>query len=736
MLAAQISAATGAASSDRHPQHRSDSRASLSSSVPSVTSHYSERSRGTDRCSSVSPDQNENKPSGMGQHQIYPTNYASYNAVASANQRRGPPSNDINSSYRVGGTNSHLASSGNSEVGINGQQYKNFMKQQQQYSDPSLGMMGATSNAQYQHHRQENTNMLTSEERVMSPSNLALSPGSIPLDLSKKPAIAAGNLPDYVHLPHRSLHQDDDEIEPCDETPTNYSLRFQETEEPELLAAAEGSNRIIADTSGNAGGKLEDNNKSSTNQLFDDSVKTYYTEGTPLDTPYNFSTATSLSDLRGEPAIPEEGEDDLDDDPEGIEEEEEIEDDEGMEDQEGKADDTTVRYAVEGTPLTFSRADSLSSLDEDEMDNDGVGSSGSKLTAIPESGEEKGMAETEGSKHHKEQSTSKDNHRTVSFNNTSTNYAAEVATPSSMQLSRASSLASLESYNQHFTPLRSTYTSCATSNRASPTESDLPDSPTQPMPPAKFPPPSFQYQQPNGLHQHPPARPPPHQTSSHGYHHPASQHLPTTSQQPPLAPKFEKPMFSDNVKAFQEEGTPAVFSTRTSLSGLTFDDMLDDTGAACVVPETNHDANQAGISQQIVKEAWPETNENINTNATKDANNFQDNNRKENDSSDESEEDIYADSESLLDQIIKKGMPSASNTKTKSTNNKNQKSPKSKIPQPTAHHHSATKPSNPVMAKLNESNDNNKTGTGSDDSCSSLDDSGDLLQACIASGCF
>jgi hypothetical protein len=33
-------------------------------------------------------------------------------------------------------------------------------------------------------------------------------------------------------------------------------------------------------------------------QLFEDSVKTYYTEGTPLDTPYVFSTATSMSDLR------------------------------------------------------------------------------------------------------------------------------------------------------------------------------------------------------------------------------------------------------------------------------------------------------------------------------------------------------------------------------------------------------------------------------------------------------
>ena len=38
--------------------------------------------------------------------------------------------------------------------------------------------------------------------------------------------------------------------------------------------------------------------------VHDDSVKTYYTEGTPYETPYNFSTANSMTDLR-EPAIKE-----------------------------------------------------------------------------------------------------------------------------------------------------------------------------------------------------------------------------------------------------------------------------------------------------------------------------------------------------------------------------------------------------------------------------------------------
>ena len=196
------------------------------------------------------------------------------------------------------------------------------------------------------------------------------------------------------------------------------------------------------------------------------------------------------------------------------------------------------RYAVEGTPLTFSRADSLSSLGSgDEDDN------GGKLTAIPESGEEKGMQETEGSSHKEQLSHPTKDNRTVSFN--TTNYAVEVATPSSMQLSRASSIASLESYNQNFTPLRSTYTSCVTSIRASPTESDLPDSPTQPMPPAKFPPPV-------ATADNPPARPP--LPASHAYNMnmpPFQRHPQQPIPQPPLAPKFEKPMFSDGVKAFE-----------------------------------------------------------------------------------------------------------------------------------------------------------------------------------------
>merc|ERR1719481_5516 len=78
-----------------------------------------------------------------------------------------------------------------------------------------------------------------------------------------------------------------------------------------------------------------------------------------MDTPFIFSTATSLNDLR-EQAIAEENEQ--------------------LEEEIDKNVDSTFAYAVEGTPLAFSRADSLSDLEDIELENEGH-----KLSAIPES---------------------------------------------------------------------------------------------------------------------------------------------------------------------------------------------------------------------------------------------------------------------------------------------------------------------------------------------------------------
>ena len=542
---------------------RSDSRNSVSS-VPSVTSHYSE---GRDR-SSASPERKGEKVffSGAAFSNLTRSGYNTDNSRHSDKQSGytsdSPP--PLPKRGEGGGFKGGLSAEGRFDGN-----YKSYMKQ---FSDPNP-RQGSPLRDNY---------VESDGERVMSPTKLnlaatVLSPGSIPLDLSKKkPAFT-------------------DEAELCEEKPTDYSLRFQESEDLDLIA-------------NKAGDKSE--------QLFDDSVKTYYTEGTPMDTPYVFSTATSMSDLR-EPAI--------------LEEEEEEEETE-------KQGDSTTAYAVEGTPITFSRAESLSSLESGEVD--GVGE-GTKLSAIPENGEEKGMQETEGTSEKERGHTPpppKD-HKTVTFRGGDNSNAND--TP--LLFSRASSVASLDSFDQQSIP--DGYSSCdfsrATSGRVSP--SDLPDSPSQTMPSS-----------PRRMHTAPPR--------------------PNKNTKPPLAPQMGKPMFADEVHAFNEEGTPANFSTRTSLSGLCLD-------------EEEEEGMAMRNSGEKVKTAWPEN--------------------RHDESIPSEEEDIYADSESLLDQIISSGMP----------NSKSEKSKQSKLPHRM----------NPVESILNES------GGGSDDSVCSAE-STDILQACIEFG--
>ena len=426
----------------------------------------------------------------------------------------------------------------------------------------------------------------------LSPTSLLLSPSSTPLDLTTK------------HVEVASL-----EAVEVEEQPTDYSLRYQESEEPELQ-------------------------KSDKPELnCDDALRTYCTEGTPMDTPFAFSTATSMSDLR-EPAIQEEeegedeeveeGGDDDDDGEEGGEEEKEV----------------TVQYAVEGTPLAFSRAESLSDLEELEV---GEGE-GAKLQAIPETGEEKGMAETEGEKREAEGGIKTPPPpqlpKTVKFCG-----AAEVRSVSAPQetplmFSRASSVASLDSFD-HDGSLHDGYSSYeasrATSGRVSP--SDLPDSPSQTMPTSP---------RPGG------SRAPPRPGK--------------TPSVPPLAPAHQKSVYADVVMSYQEEGTPAVFSTRTSLSGLDFE-------------EEKVKADEGSVKSS-------------NTTMSED-------------------EDIYADSESLLGQLITSAMPES------------KPAPRSRLPKP--------RQAWPAKAPAAKSRAESKADpNASDDSSCSLDQQ-DLLADCIAS---
>ena len=425
-------------------------------------------------------------------------------------------------------------------------------------------------------------------ERVLSPSHLTVAPGqsqdspdSKPLDLSKKSG---------AKYEDQSGAED---AEPGDDKPTDYSLRYQETEE--------------------AAGK-----ETKAEPLFDDAVRTYYTEGTPMDTPFIFSTATSMSDLR-EPAIAEE-----------------------VEVREKKvtteATDTTVAYAVEGTPEVFSRAESLSDLEDiEDVDN--------KLTSISESKEEKAMNETAGEKTVSKTpplpAAVKDSvTKTVTFSGAGPDPSHPHETP--MMFSRASSIGSLDSFDQHSVndDYSSYEASRATSGRVSP--SHLPDSPSQTMP---------------GTPRH-----------ARGKDTAAKK---TGSGPPPLAALHKKPMFEDGVRSYEVEGTPAILSTRTSLSGLEFEE------------------------DEIKLEAGENKDKSSNVSNISD-----------------DDEDIYADSESLLGQLINSAMP-------------NSKPSKSKLPKPK---HNWSKKV-PEKSKLNDSKE---PEAGSDDSVCS-DDNEDILDACIAS---
>lgn len=159
--------------------------------------------------------------------------------------------------------------------------------------------------------------------------------------------------------------------------PTDYSLQYGE-EDDELSDEFEAPEIPIC--------------------IHEDSVKMYCTEGTPYETPYNFSTATSLSDLRIEPPVKEENDQELKAEEEGasVEQPELSALETKSKDQQKLPLDTVVesgslspvekpvQFCDEGTPgVGMSRFESLNSLDKievvDEIDGK-VTESADKLT--------------------------------------------------------------------------------------------------------------------------------------------------------------------------------------------------------------------------------------------------------------------------------------------------------------------------------------------------------------------
>ena len=99
-----------------------------------------------------------------------------------------------------------------------------------------------------------------------------------------------------VDVPSFATNDTNDADDDLDDKPTDYSLRFQESEEPEYLAAAPvhippplssppAVNNAIVD--------IDDED-----DLCVDAVKSYCIEATPFDTPGPISEATSVNDLR------------------------------------------------------------------------------------------------------------------------------------------------------------------------------------------------------------------------------------------------------------------------------------------------------------------------------------------------------------------------------------------------------------------------------------------------------
>nr|XP_045605342.1 adenomatous polyposis coli protein-like isoform X3 [Procambarus clarkii] len=349
--------------------------------------------------------------------------------------------------------------------------------------------------------------------------------------------------------------------------PTNFSLRYSEERDSDEAALYRRPPKPPQEP---------------TSQFFepsihDDSIKTYYTEGTPYETPYNFSTATSMTDLR-EPAIKEIEREGSSapriDEKKKKEKEGKVESLKKVEDIDDPGDtleplpshiglpvksglssgmmtpDKPITYCVEGTPVCLSRFSSVSSLTSGEInannDRDGL------MGELSEDGEHKPQdTSSEDKKARQEEAQGEeleDAHRDGSH------------TPSSQQLerpegksvhyeetplmfSRATSVSSLSSFEvQSIHDDRSSVVSDFsrfTSGAISP--SDLPDSPNHTVPPSP-------------KRSRPPSQP--------------------FKPAPAQGPRTSTGVFSEAPRAWVEEGTPVEFSRATSLSSLTIDDDL------------------------------------------------------------------------------------------------------------------------------------------------------------------
>ncbi|OAD52517.1 Adenomatous polyposis coli protein [Eufriesea mexicana] len=327
----------------------------------------------------------------------------------------------------------------------------------------------------------------------------------------------------------------------------------------------------------------------------EDTVKTYCTEGTPYETPFNFSTATSMSDLR------------LEDAKEAVDSQKKLnkkelsrkedlnyehtltincnEDRSLLVEKELEVSTTSdtckpgcisseklLNYYQAGTSDGFSRANSLSSLGSAITQRTNVmgiiskvpsTDSSAKVDSVLERADRTAINsninmlripdETDSSAEGKNNSRVVDKEgKMVTFSRQ--DYYAE-QTP--LMFSRCSSLGSLSGFEQHSihddrSSIISDF-SRRTSGVVSPSE--LPDSPTQTIPPS----------------------PRNHKNQCADFTgkipeeavRPSVRHLSYSKCHAPRTSVFE-----DDIATFKEESTPIEFSTATSLSSLTIDDEM------------------------------------------------------------------------------------------------------------------------------------------------------------------
>ncbi|XP_019697613.1 adenomatous polyposis coli homolog isoform X2 [Harpegnathos saltator] len=354
--------------------------------------------------------------------------------------------------------------------------------------------------------------------------------------------------------------------------PTDYSLRYAEDD-------------------------TDDDEKQSTEYFpggeQEDTVKTYCTEGTPYETPFNFSTATSMSDLRVEDTKEGDGlkkmpkktiEMDNKSPVSFIKQATSLDHNEGgslvrkEEELEENPKDTVVLNPGQVTPQkinnipgVISKVDLPNSVNKEELESDdhSVLSLNSNQMRLPSQ--------------NSELSANKNNSRVLDKEGKMVTFGGQdyYAEETPLMFSRCSSLGSLSGFEQHsIHDDRSSVVSDfsrRTSGVVSPSE--LPDSPTQTVLPS----------------------PRNHKTQNAEFIskmqdeavRPSVRHLSYSKPQITRGSVFE-----DEVATFKEESTPVEFSTATSLSSLTIDDevkILNDTKTYCRLEKVSNETSEKNI---------------------------------------------------------------------------------------------------------------------------------------------